>query len=170
MSQGGSNDPSRLRRPGIAYLLSVVGTASTQAWQERMRKMGRDPREMVVLRMVAAEPGRSQRSLAPALQVRASHLVAVIDGLEGQGLLERRPNPADRRAHALHLTSRGTRELSKLMEVSAEHERELVAGLSSTEQKSLEILLAAMARELGLAEGGHPGFDEPDDNSRAAPP
>lgn len=155
-----SPDRERFRQPGVAYLLSVLGTASSQRWQERMRTLDLDPREVVVLRMVAADPGRTQRSLAPALQVRASHLVAVIDGLEERQLLERRPNPIDRRAHALYLTRRGRTVLGEVMRVSAAHEAELTGGLSVSDRKTLEDLLARIARQLDLAPGGHPGFDE----------
>jgi DNA-binding MarR family transcriptional regulator len=157
--QAPRHDAERLRRPGVAYLLSVVGTASSRRWQERMQAMGLDPREVVVLRMVAADPGRSQRSLGPALQVRTSHLVAVIDALETRGLLERRANPSDRRANALHLTPHGHAALAEVMQVSVEHENELTEGLSSTERTALESVLARMASRQGLAEGGHPGFD-----------
>lgn len=156
----GDHDAARLRQPGVAYLLSAVGTASTRRWQERMRQMELDPREVVVLRMVAAEPGRSQGSLGPALKVRASHLVALIDGLEERRLLQRRANPNDRRANALHLTRRGHTALSRVMEVSKQHEQELTDGLTDAERKTLGNLLARIARRQGLAEGGHPGFDD----------
>lgn len=125
-----------------------------------MRQLDLDPREVVVLRMVAAEPGRSQRSLAPALQVQASHLVAVIDRLQQRGLLERRTNPNDRRAYALHLTRRGRAVLSRVMGVSQRHEAELTGGLTEAERKTLENLLARIAERQGLAEGSHPGFDD----------
>jgi DNA-binding MarR family transcriptional regulator len=153
-------DHERLRQPGVAYLLSVVGTASSQRWGERMRQLSLDPREVVVLRMVAADPGRTQRSLAPALDVRTSHLVAVIDGLEQRGLIERRANPNDRRAHALYLTPRGHTVLGDVMRVSAEHEAELTAGLSAVDRAALEELLSRIAGRQGVAPGSHPGFDE----------
>jgi DNA-binding MarR family transcriptional regulator len=111
---------------------------------------------------VAAEPGRSQRSLAPALQVRATHLVTVIDAMESKGMLERRPNPVDRRANALYLTPRGQEALELVMEVSRKHEDDLTAGLDPGERRVLEALLARMAGALEVAHGGHPGFDDPD--------
>lgn len=125
-----------------------------------MRDLDLDPREVVVLRMVAAEPGRSQASLGPALRVRASHLVAVIDRLQERRLLERRANTKDRRANALHLTRRGHAMLAKVMTVSVRHEVELTGTLTAAERTHLEDLLARIARGLGLAEGSHPGFDD----------
>jgi DNA-binding MarR family transcriptional regulator len=152
----------RLRRPGVAYLLSVLGTASSQRWQRHMHDLGLDPREVVVLRMVAADPGRSQRSLAPALRVRATHLVAVIDAVQDKGLLQRRPNPEDRRAHALYLTTKGQKTLNQVMKVSRRHEDELTQGLAPEDRQTLERLLARMTDNLKVDHGGHPGFDGPD--------
>jgi DNA-binding MarR family transcriptional regulator len=152
----------RLTQPGIAYLLSVLGTESSRRWRRRMEALGVDPREVVVLRMVAVEPGRSQSSLAPALQVRATHLVAVIDGLERKRLLQRRSNPADRRANALWLTAKGKRLLDRAMRESISHEHDLVQPIPSADRVDLEQMLRRMAAALNVAEGGHPGFDEGD--------
>jgi DNA-binding MarR family transcriptional regulator len=158
----GERDTRRLETPGVAYLISVLGTASSQRWQTRMGELGLDPREVVVLRMVAAEPGRSQRSLAPALQVRVTHLVAVIDEMQRKGFIERRPNLVDRRAHALYLTDHGHRTLNEVMVISEAHERELTGPLDERARLQLQNLLVRMTAHLGLAEGGHPGFDEVD--------
>jgi hypothetical protein len=84
-------------------------------------------------------------------------MVALVDELERGGLLERRPSPADRRAHALHLTGDGRRLLDRLMQVSAEHEAQLCAGLTDSERRQLNALLSRVAAEQGLPTGVHPG-------------
>jgi len=148
----------RLRQPGAAYLLSQVGAHSSRRWHERLLPLGLDPRQVVVLRMVAAEQGRTQRSLGPALQVPDSRIVSLIDGLEERRLLQRRPKPDDRRAHALHLTARGQAMLSKVMALSEEHESAVTEGLTESQRATLIELLDTVARRQGLAEGGHPGM------------
>lgn len=156
-----------LRRPGIAYLLSQVGADVSRQWHERLQPLGLDPREVVVLRMVAAEEGRTQRSLGPALQVPDSRIVALIDSMEHRGLIQRRPNPEDRRAHALYLTSDGAALLSKIAAVSAQHEAALTEGLTSAQRNTLTELLAQIAHHRDLAPGGHPGMnDKPTKQSR----
>ncbi|UPK74207.1 MarR family winged helix-turn-helix transcriptional regulator [Nocardioidaceae bacterium SCSIO 66511] len=159
-SQG--DDDQQLWKPRAAYLLSAVGTQSSKLWQARLKPLGVDAREMVVLRMVASEPGRTQRSLGPALDVPPSRIVAVIDGLESRGLIERRARPDDRRANALHLTRRGKTMLSKLMTVSREHEEAMTESLSESEHQALIRILTKIAQHEQLAEGGHPGFGDPD--------
>jgi DNA-binding MarR family transcriptional regulator len=73
--------------------------------------------ELPSLRLSAAETnalacfaGRGSvavRELVAATGQRPSTLTGVLDRLERRGLIERRPNPADRRSIAVHLTARG---------------------------------------------------------------
>lgn len=152
-----SDDRDRLRQPGVAYLLSMVGAVSSRRWNARMADLGLDPREVVILRMVAADPGRSQSSLVPALQVPASRIVTLVDRMEDAGLLTRRHRPDDRRAHALHLTGAGERALGTVMRAGRDHEADLTDGLTGDERSDLERLLLAVAAKQGLPIGGHPG-------------
>jgi DNA-binding MarR family transcriptional regulator len=74
-------------------------------------------RELAALRLSAAEtnalacfagrPARTVRELVAATGQRPSTLTGVLDRLERRGLVERRPNPADRRSIAVHLTAEG---------------------------------------------------------------
>jgi DNA-binding MarR family transcriptional regulator len=147
-----------LRVPGAAYLLSQVGSYSSRRWQQRLEPLGLDAREVVVLRHVAAEEGRSQGSLALALGVPASRIVALVDGLENRGLLARRANPEDRRAHALYLTGDGRKLLRRVAEVSKIHEADICAGLDGLQRRQLVDLLVRAAAHHGLPEGAHPAM------------
>jgi DNA-binding MarR family transcriptional regulator len=157
--QNPSATPSaaQLRVPGVAFLLAQLGFHSTQLWKDRLAPLGIDPRHAVLLRHVAAAQGQSQQALGRAMQIPPSRMVALVDELERAGLLERRPSPADRRAHALHLTGDGRRLLDRLMQVSAEHEAQLCAGLTQAERHRLIDLLSRIAAEQGLPPGVHPG-------------
>jgi DNA-binding MarR family transcriptional regulator len=152
-----------LRVPGAAYLLSQVGAHSSLRWHERLAPLGLDPRSVLVLRHVGAEEGRTQASLSASLDVPPSRIVGVVDELEQRGLLERRPNPSDRRAHALWLTGKGRKTLDAVMAVSSEHEVDICAGLSEAERRQLIELLTVIVSKQGLAAGGHPRLSEPSD-------
>jgi DNA-binding MarR family transcriptional regulator len=156
----GELTPERLRVPGAAFLLSQVGSHSSRLWRERMARLELDPREVVLLRHVAAAEGQSQQALAEALRVPPSRMVALVDGLEQRGLLERRPIAGDRRVRALHLSREGHHLLRKVMAASAEHEAELSTGLDSSERAQLIALLNRVAAEQGLPTGVHPGVAE----------
>jgi DNA-binding MarR family transcriptional regulator len=125
-----------------------------------MARLDLDPREVVLLRHVAAAEGQSQQTLASTLQVPPSRMVALVDGLESRSLLERRPTPADRRVRALYLSREGRRVLRKVMDASAKHEAELCAGLDDAEREQLIALLGRLAAEHGLPTGVHPGVVE----------
>jgi DNA-binding MarR family transcriptional regulator len=152
---------ARLRVPGAAFLLSQLGAHSGRRWTERLTPFGLDPRHVVLLRHVAAEEGRSQQALGEALGIPPSRMVALVDDLERRGLLERRPNPADRRVRALYLTDEGRKLLEEIMRISAEHERDLTKGLAPAEREQLIALLKRVAASLGLIEGVHPGTGDP---------
>jgi DNA-binding MarR family transcriptional regulator len=156
---------AHLRVPGVAFLLAQLGFHSTQLWKDRLAPLGIDPRHAVLLRHVAAAEGQSQQALGRAMQLPPSRMVALVDELEGAGLLERRDSPVDRRAHALYLTGDGRRLLDRLMQVSAAHEAQLCAGLTQAERHRLLGLLSRVAAEQGLPTGVHPGVaaTNPDD-------
>jgi DNA-binding MarR family transcriptional regulator len=150
----------KLQVPGAAYLLSQVGTHSSRLWGERLRPLGVDARQVLLLRHVASEQGRSQQALGRALHVPASRIVALVDELEERGLVERRRDQNDRRVHALFLTRRGKGVLNKVREISREHETQLCAGLGADERDQLIDLLGKVAAQQGLPAGTHPGFGD----------
>jgi DNA-binding MarR family transcriptional regulator len=158
-----SSSRESLRVPGAAYLLSQVGAHSSRRWHERLAPIGLDPRSVLVLRHVGAEEGRTQASLSASLAVPPSRVVGIVDELEQRGLLERRANPSDRRAHALWLTSKGRKRLDDVIAVSTAHEADVCAGLSGSDRRQLIELLAVIVSEQGLARGGHPRMSEPSD-------
>jgi DNA-binding MarR family transcriptional regulator len=147
--------------PGAAYLLSQVGAHLSRRWHVQLAPIGLDPRSVLVLRHVGAEEGRTQASLSASLDVPASRIVGIVDELEQQGLLERRANPRDRRAHALWLTGKGRKALDEVLAVSRAHEVDICAGLSGAERRQLIELLTVIVSKQGLARGGHPRMSEP---------
>ena len=159
--QRDSPSPESLRVPGAAYLLSQVGAHSSQRWHERLAPIGLDPRSVLVLRHVGAEQGRTQASLSASLSVPPSRIVAIIDDLEQRGLVERRANPSDRRAHALRLTGSGRKVLDEVMAMSRAHEIDICTGLSEADHRHLIELLSVIVSEQDLSIGGHPRISQP---------
>jgi DNA-binding MarR family transcriptional regulator len=148
---------TRQRVPGIAFLLSQLGYHSSRRWKARLAPLGLDPRQVMVLRHLAADGGRSQQALGDALQIPPSRMVALVDALEQRGLLMRRPSPNDRRVRTLHLTQAGRQLLGEVMKISAEHEQQLCTGLRPAEREQLIRLLNRLAAGQGLTAGVHPG-------------
>lgn len=157
--QSGSGAASSAARPrGTAFLLSQVGAHAAARFADLLGGLGVTPADVGLLRMIAAEPGRSQQSLAEELGVVPSRVVALVDGLEGKGLVERRRNPRDRRNYALHLTAEGTHVMTEMRTLGAAHEEEICAGLDDTQRAQLTALLETVAAQQGLTPGVHPGY------------
>jgi DNA-binding MarR family transcriptional regulator len=129
----------------------------------RLSTLGLSPPDAGILRVLSQSEGLSQQQLATALAAHASRLVALVDALEGKGLVERRDDPADRRSYALHLTAKGKSMLERVARVGREHNEALCASLTRDEHEQLATLLGRMAQQQGLTAGVHPGF------SRARP-
>lgn len=82
-----------------------------------------------LVHLAIAGDGISQAELAARLCLDASTLVRLVDRLSEQGLLERQPDPNDRRARRLVLTPAGAAEVTKIRNRLLEIESELLADL-----------------------------------------
>jgi DNA-binding MarR family transcriptional regulator len=96
-------------------------------------------------------------------------MVAAIDGLESRKLVERRDSPTDRRSYALHLTEAGREALSRVGQVSREHQEVICAALDAKERAQLAGLLRRIAEEQGLTPGVHPGYRKLGDSAAKSP-
>lgn len=85
-------------------------------------------------------------------------MVALVDELEQRGLVERRPDPDDRRVRALYLTGEGKQTLARGRKLAGEHEAELTRGLGEAERKRLLGLLQKMVDQQAIGHGVHPGL------------
>jgi DNA-binding MarR family transcriptional regulator len=151
--------PVRAAGPrGAAFLLAQVGAHAAARFAERIADLGVVPADVGILRMIAAQPGRSQRSLAEQMGVVPSRVVVLIDGLERKGLVERRRDPLNRRNHALHLTAAGGHIMAGVSALWPAHEDEILAGLDTRQRAQLTELLQTIMEHHGLAPGVHPGY------------
>lgn len=123
-----------------AFLLRKATQRVTSMAEVVLNPHGLTLRHFGVLCSVEAEPGQSQRVLGERLRIDRTTVVALIDGSEKAGLLERRRG-ADRRVFSLHLTEAGENHLSKLKKVVNEVHSEFLAPLSCAEQAMLHDLL-----------------------------
>jgi DNA-binding MarR family transcriptional regulator len=83
-------------------------------------------------------------------------MVSLIDTLEEEGLVERKPCPVDRRAFAVTLTAKARGMLPALEAQSQALEDDVTAALSSDERAALRDMLQRVSAGLGLSPGVHP--------------
>lgn len=145
----------------LAFLLSQVGIHASKQFAERIAAVGLQPPLFRVLNLVDAAEGQSQQAIGQAVDVPASRMVALVDELEREGLVERRPHPSDRRIRALYLTDKGRDLLARGRKVAKQHEADLTRGMSAADRKLLTQLLQQMVEKQDLGDGVHPGLSGP---------
>ncbi len=116
------------------------------------------PAHSGILWILGRSAGVSQKELASTLKIHPSRLVALLDELEGRGLVERRGHTVDRRLYALHLTAKGQAAFEKIRHLAEEHLKLICGALSNTECAQLTEMLQRIAEERGLTPGVHPGY------------
>ena len=142
-----------------AFLLAQVGAHAASQFAERLKVIRLAPHDAGILRLLRAAAGLSQQELAGRLNIHPSRLVAILDDLEKQGLVERKPNPDDRRLYSLHLTNAGMQSLERIGKVAREHQDALLSALSKEERETLASLLLKIVDQQGLVRGIHPGYE-----------
>jgi DNA-binding MarR family transcriptional regulator len=144
----------------IPFLLSQLGTYVSDDFKRRLAPLDVHPRTNAVLVALAGVDGQSQRQLSARLGLHRNVMVSLIDTLEEQGLVERRPHPDDRRAFAVTLTDKARGLLPALEAQSHAMEHEVTAALTPDECAALLDMLRRVSASLGLSPGVHPRLAE----------
>lgn len=142
----------------VGFLISQLGFFASRGFMEALAPVGIDPREFLLMRFVAASEGQSQQALAERLALPASRMVALVDHLEEGGLVERRPDPDDRRVRGLHLTRKGGGVLERAGKIAIDYETQLCAGINREEREQLIDLLQKLQAGQTDLRGVHPGL------------
>jgi DNA-binding MarR family transcriptional regulator len=146
----------------VGFLLSQLGFVMARRFRECLAPLDLEPRQFLVMRLVAFNEGQSQQALCAALNIPASRMVAVVDELEGRGLVERRADPTDRRRRPLHLTPEGRQLLGRALQLAMAHEQRVSSPLQPEEREHLIALLQRLVADQQLTAGVHPDLTTED--------
>ena len=128
------------------FLLKRLGFLAKASSAEAYEKTGLNPYHYAVLALLDEGMPGTQGAIADALDYDRGQLVGLLDDLEGDGLVRRRRDPADRRRHIVEPTPAGRKALTKLRALSARLEDEFLAGLDEEQRAQLHELLLEVAR------------------------
>jgi DNA-binding MarR family transcriptional regulator len=128
----------------VGYQLRRAFLRSNQLFAVHTGEVGLAPGQFGVLKLIALNPGRSQREIAQAAGLDRSSLTQTLDQLTAKGWVERRPGP-NRRTVSLVITAAGTRVCDAAEPRAWVHERAIRAGLSEVEAALLLDLLKRLA-------------------------
>ena len=133
-------------RDDLGWALGVVFRAYAKAASAAFTDVPGGPRGYQVLASAARSRPGSQQELATRLGVDRTVMTYLLDDLERAGLIERRPDPADRRARRIAATPRGRDLLGDLDERLRAAEDGVLGGLAAEgDRKAFRELLARLA-------------------------
>lgn len=136
------------------FLISRMGWFAQKRFSERIAAVGLTPRGWGALNVLDKEGVITQHALCKCMGMDPSSMVATIDELEAKGLVERRRNPQDRRAHALHVTAEGRTTLSEGRKLARRAQDDLLAPLNPQEREQLHALLLRLVEHSTDARSG----------------
>lgn len=129
----------------ISFLLARANALSVSAANAALAPFGLRARSFSVLACVADGGTPTQRELADFLRLDPSQVVAIVDDLERRGLVERAPDPADRRANIVLCTSDGAALTKRAAQAAGDAERATHSTLTEGERPQLLSLLRGLA-------------------------
>jgi len=134
--------------PSVAYLLSDSARLLRRAFDMRVRAMGVTGPQARLLLVLGLHEGQNQGFYAEQLDVEAITLGRMLDRMEEAALIERRRDPADRRAWRVHLTPAGHALLPELREGITPMVDAMLAGFADSDRARLGLLLEQVRTNL----------------------
>lgn len=138
-------------RPGLpldAYHVTVrisrIAARITQREEETFGRLGLTRGDVGVLSTLYLSPPPhtlSPTELFRGLMLSSAGITKRLDQLERRGLVQRKPDPKDRRGVDVHLTDAGRKLVVKAITENTRMESTLLAGLERKEQRLLGDLL-----------------------------
>ncbi|HEX7877024.1 MAG TPA: MarR family transcriptional regulator [Sphingobium sp.] len=125
----------------LAFIVADLARLQRRRFDVAAKALGITGPQFRVLFMVQASPGVTQGRLADAMDVEPITTCRMVDRMEAAGLIERRRDPADRRAWLLHLTDAAGPLLDEALEVARELTMVMTMGLAAEEIEQVERVL-----------------------------
>lgn len=122
----------RLRSFG--FLLAEVSRRYVRRFEQRAQEMSLTLPTCKVLATLERHEGISQSKLAELTSIEPMAMVRILDRMEADGSVERRPDPVDRRARSLYLTPNSKPTLDEIWRLAALTRSEAFAGISQSER------------------------------------
>ena len=136
--------PRRSQNREILFTISDVGRLLRTYADQKARLHGMTRAQWAVLLRLERREGLKQSDLADDLDIQPITLTRLVDRLCDSGLIERRPDPADRRAKRLYLTPAARPLLDRIATQVEELAETVLAGVDPA-------AVGVMLKQLGLA-------------------
>lgn len=140
----------------IGLHLSQAARVVSRAFDAALVQAGGSLPVWLVLLNLKIRPEASQRELAEAIGVSEATLTHHLNGMETEGLLSRRRDPANRRVHIVELTDTGEAAFHRLKDAAVSFDHQLRDGFTDTDLNRLGRLLDRLVSNVGDAQPDPP--------------
>jgi DNA-binding MarR family transcriptional regulator len=128
----------------LLFEINETARALRRVFDQRAATAGVTRPQWRVLARLKREPGLRQVELAERLDMEPITLCRSVDRLEEAGLVERNPDPSDRRAWRLQLTDKATPLIKQLRGLAHDFAMEAMEGMEEADLRKLQQQLAAI--------------------------
>jgi len=131
-------------RTPIGLHLARVAREVSRAFDDALVAAGGSLPVWLVLISLKSRDVRNQRELAEAMGIQGATLTHHLNAMESAGLVTRRRNPQNRRAHVVELTTDGDALFLQLREAALGFDARLRSGLGEGDLATVEELLSRL--------------------------
>jgi DNA-binding MarR family transcriptional regulator len=129
----------------LGDLLMRAARTLRRRWRGVLAPWDLSPHQARALGVVGKRDGVRLTDLAEALHIAPRSATEVADGLQERGLIERTPDPGDRRAVILRPTDEGRRVRAEIDAARSADSAELFARLPAADRDALARLLRSIS-------------------------
>jgi MarR family transcriptional regulator for hemolysin len=143
----------------VGFAVYELSRTMRRHFERRARSLGFTPEQWRALWHLERNEGITQAGLAEILEIQPISLTRTLDRMAASGLIERRPDPKDRRAVQLFLTQASEPILAMLHKEFESFRAQASEGMSPQQQTQMAALLGHMRDnldKLDAATGGTP--------------
>lgn len=140
-----TTEPAAERLRDLARALPALSWEMRRAGERRLRLDPLPPTELEIVRVVIDTPGVRATDVADRLSMKPSNVSTAVASLVRRGLVERTPDPGDRRSLRLHPTAQAVRDHDQLTQEWADVLAEALARLSPADASALTAAVGALA-------------------------
>lgn len=133
----------------LAWDIGETALALRRAFDRRAAELGITRAQWRVLAHLDHQPGQRQVDLAERMDIEPISLCRIVDKLEEAKLVERRRDPADRRAWQLYLCDSAAPLVQKLHLLAKGFSADVFGNLNPAEIERARVLLGMIRTNLG---------------------
>jgi DNA-binding MarR family transcriptional regulator len=153
----------------LGFLLADASRLLRRRFQQESRDLPMTGAQLKIIARLAHAEGLSQAALAGLLDLEPMTLSRHVDRMEAAGLIERRPDPNDRRARQLFTTEKSRELLQPMRARAAAVYDSVLAGMSEAERQALIDALNTIIANLAAGEPGAAAEETDRDRKTAYP-